>query len=85
MFWGAICEGFSPGPFRIWEKETPEEKQLNALILYNENKENQCKIQTDRQQARVSGTTQNRVLQELNAEVDRLNREQPLPSGYKRR
>jgi transposase len=85
MFWGAICLGFSSGPFYIWEKETPKEREDNELLLTNLNASAQEQENLDRHQARIPGTSQHRALQELNANVRRLDREEPLPSGYPRR
>lgn len=85
MIWGAICEGFGPGPFHIWEKETPVEKAGNTLLLAAENKENEGIEQAMRERSRIEGTTEHQVLAELNANVRRLDREDPLPSGYGRR
>jgi hypothetical protein len=85
MFWGAICQGFSSGPFHIWEKETSEEHEHNEHLLANLNTAAQEQENMDQREARIPGTSQHRALQELNVNVRRLDREQPLPSGYPRR
>lgn len=85
MFWGAICEGFSPGPFYIWEKETSKEALHNQAILQDLNTIAVEQENFDRRQALIPGTVQQRALQELNNEVNRLDRDCPLPSGRQRR
>jgi hypothetical protein len=84
MFWGAICEGYTPGPFHVWEKETEAEKAANAAAIAYTNvmlseQENQM-----RQRARQPDTTEGRVLRELNVNVRRQDRLDPLPSGRPR-
>jgi hypothetical protein len=44
MVWGAICEGFGPGLFFIWEKETRAKSKELEHLLQEENKENRDAI-----------------------------------------
>ncbi|KAF1966788.1 hypothetical protein BU23DRAFT_661560 [Bimuria novae-zelandiae CBS 107.79] len=85
MFWGAICRGFRPGSFYIWEKETPGEALRNELVLYNINAPAVAAENHDRAMGRVPGTRQYRALKELNNEVNHRDNVDPLPSGRRRR
>jgi hypothetical protein len=85
MIWGAICEGFGPGPFYIWEKETEAERQRLSQLLQLENQENEQVAVVQRQRARIPGTAERRHLDELNHNVRLRDRIDPLPSGRPRR
>ncbi|KAF2192886.1 hypothetical protein K469DRAFT_714906 [Zopfia rhizophila CBS 207.26] len=82
MFLGCICEGYPPGPFHVWEKETEVEREVNGWIMEQDNMEIEDQENQMRQRARMPGTHENRVLRELNANIRRLDHDDPLPSGY---
>ena len=84
MFWGCICEGYRPGPFHVWEKETEIERALNNAKLNQENAVLDAQEAGMRLRARQPGTYEHRVLQERNANVQQLDRDDPLPSGRPR-
>ncbi|KAF2181243.1 hypothetical protein K469DRAFT_261448 [Zopfia rhizophila CBS 207.26] len=84
MFWGAICEG-RRGPFHIWERETIEEATHLKAVMDKENERKQNIVDMERELAQIPGTYERGVLQERNANIQRLDRENPLPSGYPRK
>jgi hypothetical protein len=85
MFWGAICEGFRPGPFHIWEKEERAETQQLKDIMATNNRRSARIVAMERELAGMPGIAEHWVLQDLNANVRRMDRDDPLPSGYPRR
>jgi hypothetical protein len=79
MVWGAICEGYGPGYVFIWEKEIlPGNKELNHLRA----KENKEVVDAQRTRAHQPGTSEHRVLEEMNSNVRRLDEINPLPLGF---
>ncbi|KAF2176555.1 hypothetical protein K469DRAFT_401135 [Zopfia rhizophila CBS 207.26] len=84
MFLGAICEGFAPGPFHIWESETKDKRRALEQIM-KDNNERHAGVQTmQRELARVPSTYEHGVLREIDANNQRLDRTDPLPSGRRR-
>src|SRR5262245_50081627 len=66
MFWGCICEGYRPGPFHVWEKETELEREMNDYVMEQENMEIAAEETAQRHRARQPGTQEHRILQEIN-------------------
>lgn len=84
MFWGAIAYGYGPGPCHMWEKESEKEAAAIKAELATENEALLAKQEDDRRQARIPGTEQHRVLQEINANLRHQDAVNPLPSGRRR-
>jgi hypothetical protein len=85
MFWGAICEGYRPGPFHIWEQEEQAETTHLKEVMATNNRRAANVVSMERELARAPGTHEFQVLQELNANVRQRDQDDPLPSGYSRR
>ena len=83
MVGGAFCYRYK-GIFHIWQGESEEDRKENDAFLDQENRILSGRVEKKRQDARVPGTVEHRILQERNANVKRLNEIDPLPSGRKR-
>ena len=69
MFWGAIVTGHPPGPFHIWEKESPEERTRMDIIVAEETQREQHRSQQAIQNAYIPGTPEHAELQRINEEL----------------
>jgi hypothetical protein len=85
MFWGAICEGYRPGPFHIWEQEKQAETTHLKEVMATNNRRAANVVSMERELARAPGTHEFQVLQELNTNVRQRDQDDPLPSSYPRR
>jgi len=83
MFWGCMAYGYR-GPCFLWEKETKEEKEHYNQMLTTENEAKRWRQEQRRENARIEGTEEYQILQQINANVRRLDQIDPLPSGYPR-
>ena len=83
MFWGAFCYGYGC-IYHVWEAESKDDRQKSKDKLAEENRQSGYKVQKRRQNARIPGTDEHRILQELNANVRHMDRIDPLPSGRRR-
>lgn len=84
MVWGCIAYGHK-GPLFIWNKESSEEKQFYRQMVAAENQVKRER-QTERQRrALQEGTKEYDILTEINTNIQKLDQENPLPSGYPRR
>lgn len=83
MVWGCIAYGYR-GPLFIWEKETPDEKAYYDKMVKIENQAKKERQLERQKQARKEGTEEHKILNEINANVRRLDTVDPLPSGRHR-
>jgi len=83
MFWGCMAYGYR-GPCFLWEIETAEEKEYYNNMLEVENQGKRWRQEQRQARVLIEGTEEYQFLQELNANIRRLDETNPLRSGYPR-
>lgn len=72
MISGHIAHGYK-GELYIWVAETPEKRRENDQELAEENRRKRQRIEDRQTRARIPGTEENRILSELNANIEHHN------------
>lgn len=83
MFWGCMAYSYK-GPYHIWEKDDEEAKKRHADILEDINQKQRRLHNKQVARAHIPGTKEVQIVEEFNANIDRIKIQEGRTGQHKR-